>query len=280
MIIQKVLNEAILKLKKNNIQSSLLDSEILMSNVLKKKREYIIFNLNKSLSHKEISLYKNLISERATGKPIAHLTGKKFFWKYEFNVNKNVLIPRPDTEIMVEEILKITKNKSKLSILDVGVGSGCILLSILKENKRFLGTGVDLSSECLKICKKNITKLGIKNRIKLFKSDIDNFNYGKYDLIISNPPYIKKLDLQYLERDVVNFEPNLALDGGFDGTSEIRKVISKSSELMKKNGKLVLEIAFNQKLKVKELLKEKGFYINKVLKDLAKNDRCIVSTKI
>ena len=122
-------------------------------------------------------------------------------------------------------------------------------------------------------------KLNLDNRVKFFKSDVDNFTYGKYDLIISNPPYIKKIDSKYLDRDVINFEPKLALDGGLEGLSAIRKVINKSSELIKINGKLVLEIAFDQKNEVVKLLESKGFYINKVLKDLAKNDRCIISTK-
>ena len=133
---------------------------------------------------------------------------------------------------------------------------------------------------CLEVCKTNINKLKLNNKISLYKSDVDNFNYGKYDLIISNPPYIRSTEIKYLEKDVAKFEPELALNGGLDGLSEIRKVINKSSELIKKNGKFVLEIAFDQKLKVKNLLKDKGFYINRVLKDLNKKDRCIISTKI
>ena len=280
MIIQTAINEGIIKLRKNNIKSSIIDSEILMSKVLKKTREYILLHSNKDISSAEFDNFKHLINERTNGKPIAYLIGKKFFWKYEFKINKNVLIPRPDTEIIIEEILKITKNKSNLNILDIGVGSGCILLSVLKEKRGFSGTGIDISSKCLKVCKNNINRLEVSNKIKLFKSDVDNFNHGKYDLIISNPPYIKKLDLKYLEKDVIDFEPKIALDGGLDGISEIRKVINKSSELIKKNGKLILEVAFDQKRKVTHLLKNKGFFINKVLKDYAKNDRCIISTKI
>ena len=176
--------------------------------------------------------------------------------------------------------MAITKNKPNLNILEIGVGSGCIILSVLKEKKGFYGTGIDICPKSLNVCKSNINRLGVKNKIRLFKTDVDNFNYGKYDLIISNPPYIKKLDLKYLEKDVVDFEPKIALNGGLDGTSEIRKVIYKSSELIKKNGQLILEIAFDQKYEVINLLKNKGFYINKILKDYAKNDRCIVSTKI
>ena len=135
----------------------------------------------------------------------------------------------------------------------------CIILTILKERKDFYGIGIDISKKSLDLAKINRDNLGVKNRLKFLKSDIDNFNYGKYDLIISNPPYISHYDLKYLERDVVNFEPKLALNGGIDGLSEIRKVINKSSELVKKNGKLILEIGFNQKNIVKKLLKKKVF---------------------
>ena len=280
MTIKDLLKQAEEKLKKTINTSYQLDSEILMSKVLKKKREFILLNLDKEPGIEKSNLYKDLIHQRSLGKPIAHLTGKKDFWKYEFVVSNNVLIPRPDTETIVEKVLEVTKYKSRLKILDIGVGSGCILLSILKERPNFNGVGVDLSKKCLDICKINAFKLDIENRVKFFKSDIDNFNYGKYDLIISNPPYIKKTDLKYLENDVIDFEPVKALDGGLDGLSEIRKVINRSSELIKNKGKLVLEIAFDQKQKVKQLLINKGFYINGVFKDLAQNDRCIVCTKI
>ena len=172
--------------------------------------------------------------------------------------NKDTLIPRPDTEVIVEQILKLTKYKNKMNILDIGVGSGCILLTILKERKNFYGTGVDISKKCLNISKINAKNLEV-SKSKIFKSDVDKFAQGKYDLIVSNPPYIKKLDLKYLEKDVINFEPKLALDGGLDGLSEIRKVIKKSSELIKKNGKFILEIGFDQKNKVIKLLKKKVF---------------------
>jgi release factor glutamine methyltransferase len=279
MRLEKVIDRAYEQLKKNNIKSALLDSELLLSKAINRSREFIILNSKHNISKKEYFCFKELINERLKGKPIAYLTGKKFFWKYEFEVNNKVLIPRPDTEIIIEQVLNIYKKRNNINFLDIGFGSGCILLSILKERKDFKATGIDISNHSLKVCRVNAYKLGVKNRVKLFKSDIDNFTKGKYDLIISNPPYIKKLDLKYLEKDVINFEPKLALDGGLDGISEIRKVINKSSELIKKSGKLILEIAYNQKKEVMQLLRHKGFYINMVLKDLAKKDRCIVSTK-
>jgi release factor glutamine methyltransferase len=280
MKLEVAIDKAFKELKKRNIKTAMLDTELLMSKAINKDREFIILNLKNEIDEKDYQYFQKMINERSKGKPIAYLTNKKFFWKYEFDIVENVLIPRPDTEILVEQVLNIYKNKNKINFLDIGTGSGCILLSILKERKDFFATGIDISDDAIKICKINAYKLGVKNRVKLFKSDIDNFSNGKYDLVISNPPYIKNLDLKYLEKDVKKFEPKLALDGGLDGISEIRKVIKKSSELIKNGGKLILEIAYNQTYEVKNLLKKNSFYINSVVKDLAKNDRCIISTKI
>jgi release factor glutamine methyltransferase len=195
-------------------------------------------------------------------------------------VNDDTLIPRPETELIIQNVLDLTKQKNNLNILDIGIGSGCILLSILKEKKNFYGTGIDISQKCLNISKINAINLNVFSRIKLFKSNVDKFSIGKYDLIVSNPPYINKKDLKYLDRDVANFEPRLALDGGLDGLSEIRKVINKSSELIKRSGHFIIEIGFDQKNKVKKILRDKGFYIKKTVKDLSNHDRCIVSIKI
>ncbi len=266
-------------LKNYKILNPYLDTEIILSKVIKKDRKYIILNLNEKLNKTVLDNFYNLIERRKKNEPIAYLTNKKEFWKYEFFVNCDVLIPRPETEIIIEEVLRFSTEKSNLNILDIGVGSGCILLSILKDRKNFYGTGIDISKKSLKVSKLNAKILGLFNRVKFYNSDVDNFNIGKYDIIVSNPPYIESLDLKYLEKDVKNFEPSLALNGGLDGISKIRKVINKSSYLIKKNGKFILEIGVGQKNKVIELLREKGFYINKVLKDYAKKDRCIISTK-
>ena len=280
MNIQSAVKEGTNILKSNYIQTAQLDTEILMAKVLGAKREYILLNNHKNLDDDNLEYFRKLIKERAKRKPIAYLLNKKFFWDSEFYVDKNTLIPRPDTEIIIEEILRLTKYKNKINILDIGVGSGCILLTILKERKNFYGTGIDISKKSLDISKINAKNLKVEGRTKFYNSDIDKFDKGKYDLIVSNPPYIKSCDLKYLESDIIDFEPKLALDGGLDGLSEFRKVIKKSSELIKKNGKLILEIGFNQKNKIIKLLNKKGFYINSTLKDLANNDRCIVSTKI
>ena len=280
MNIERAISEGKDILKSQNIKTPELDSEILMANAINKDRKYIILNSTEELKEEYLKKFKNLIQKRSKREPIAYLINKKEFWKFEFIVSRDTLIPRPDTELIIDQILKITKNKNRLNILDIGVGSGCILLTVLKERSSFYGTGIDISKNCIKISKINAIKLKVDHRTKLFKTNVDKFNHGKYDLIVSNPPYINKINIKYLEKDVVNFEPKLALNGGLDGTSEIRKVINKSSDLIKKNGKFILEIGFDQKNKVITLLKKKGFYINSVVKDFANHDRCIISTKI
>jgi release factor glutamine methyltransferase len=280
MNIENILDKASKQLNSLNINNANLDCEVLLSNTISKDREYLILNLKQNLDKKYIDFFYNLIERRKKGEPVAYLINKKEFWKETFYVNKDVLIPRPDTEHLIEEVIKYTDEDSKLHILDIGTGSGCILLSILSERKKFNGTGIDISKKSINISRYNAKKLKLNNRTKFYVSDVDNFLIGKYDIVISNPPYIENLSLKYLDRDVINFEPKLALDGGKDGFSEIIKVINKSSALIKKNGVFVLEIGYNQKNKAIQMLKNKGFYIKKVLKDYSKNDRCIISTKI
>ena len=280
MNIENILDKASKQLNSLNINNANLDCEVLLSNTISKDREYLILNLKQNLDKKYIDFFYNLIERRKKGEPVAYLINKKEFWKETFYVNKDVLIPRPDTEHLIEEVIKYTDEDSKLHILDIGTGSGCILLSILSERKKFNGTGIDISKKSINISRYNAKKLKLNNRTKFYVSDVDNFLIGKYDIVISNPPYIENLSLKYLDRDVINFEPKLALDGGKDGFSEIIKVINKSSALIKKNGIFILEIGYNQKNKAIQMLKNKNFYIKKILKDYSKNDRCIISTKI
>ena len=280
MNIENILNEGISILQKNKIANPQLDSEILLSNSIKRDKKHIILNPKEVLNSEQLGKFKNLIERRKKGEPIAYLINKKEFWKDEFFVNKDVLIPRPDSELIIEQVLKIYSKDDQLQILDIGTGSGCILLSILKERSNFYGTGIDISKKSINVSKFNAKQLNLTNRVKFFHSSVDNFTIGKYDIVVSNPPYIELSNLKYLEKDVVNFEPKLALNGGVDGFSKIRKVINKTRALIKKNGKFILEIGFNQKNKVKKMLKEEGFYVNKSIKDYGNNDRCIISTKI
>ena len=278
--IENIIKNAGYVLKKKNIPSYNLDAEILLAKVLKKKREYLITNLKKKIDDSEIIEFNKILRRRESREPIAYITKKKDFWKSSFFVDKNVLIPRPDTETVMNEMLKIFKFKERLNVLEIGTGTGCIILSLLKEKKNFKGVGIDIDQKCIDISRKNAINLNLDNRIKFYKCNVDNFNLGKYDLIISNPPYIKKSFLRYLEKDILNFEPKLALDGGLDGLSKIRNIVLKSSNLLRINGKLILEIGFDQKEKVKKILNENSFYVDGIKKDLAGNDRCVISTKI
>ena len=280
MNIENTFNKGMKILQKNKISNPLIDTTILLSASIQKDKEHIILNPKELLSSKQSNKFINLIERRKKGEPIAYIINKKEFWKDEFYVNRDVLIPRPDTELVVEQVLKIYSKESKLQVLDIGTGSGCILLSILKERPNFCGTGTDISKKSINVSKFNANKMGLNNRVSFIHSSVDNFKIRKYDLVVSNPPYIKLLNLKYLEKDVANFEPKLALSGGFDGFSKIRKVINKTSNLIKRNGKFILEIGFNQKNRVKEILKKEGFYVNKSLRDYGDNDRCIISTKI
>ena len=233
-----------------------LDSELILSNILNTTREKLIIhpkkNINKVLENK----FKFYIKERKLKKPIAYILGYKEFWKQKFITDSNVLIPRPDTELIIEKVLKNFKKNDNKNVLDIGTGTGCIILSILLERKKFRGTGIDTSKRAINIAKINAKMQQFGNRIRFINTDIDNFFSNKYDLIVSNPPYIKKYKLRSLIEDVKNFEPKMALDGGPDGFSVVLKVIAKSSRLLKKNGMLILEIDNTQVIKTKEMLKK------------------------
>jgi len=267
-------------LKKSNIPSVSLDCELLLSSSLNISRELLFMNHTKKINDVQLKEFYNLLDRRKKKEPIAYILNKKEFWNNSFYVNKNVLIPRPDTEILIEQILKNYSKNDSLSVLDIGTGSGCIVLSLLKLFKNFKGVAIDISKKALNVAKYNAKMHQLDNRVKFFKSSVDNFLKGKYDLIVSNPPYIKQLDFKNLERDISEYEPSLALKGGIDGLTVIRRVIKKSSKLLKRGGKLVLEIGYDQMYQSKQVLRKQGFYINKITKDYSNNYRCIVCTKI
>ena len=277
---QEILNQGSKILKLNNIKSYNLDSEVLLSSTLKLNRSQLILNLDKKIENKEKKNFFNLIERRKKNEPIAYIVGYKEFWKSIFKVDRNVLIPRPDTETIIEQVLNELDIHSSKKILDIGTGSGCIIISILNERKKCSGVGIDISKKAVKLAKYNAKIQHIDNRIKFFNSNIDNFYGDKYDLIISNPPYIEKYKINGLEKDIKYHEPKVALDGGIDGFSKIKLIIEKSSTLIKKKGKLFLEIGKNQTSETLKILNLNGFYKTEVIKDLANKNRCIISTKI
>ena len=272
----QLLNFGSQELKKRNIPSHKLDSELLLSKVLKKRRAKIITNLNQKINLIHISQFNDYIKRRSSKEPIAYILKEKEFWSKSFDIEKNTLIPRPETELMVEKLLKIFKNKSP-NVIDIGTGSGCILISLLSEIKNSKGLGIDISQQSILLAKKNAKKLKVIKRIKFSRKPLKMlFNY-KFDLVMSNPPYIKTKDIKNLQDDIKYFEPKLALDGGIDGLDVIKKVIYKTKEILKKNGVLALEIGNNQYKEVSKILVNNNFRIEHKIKDYKENVRCLIS---
>ena len=280
MTVENLLIKAYRQLKKNKIRTYKIDSEILLAKVLKTSRLNLILKNDYLLKKKQLKNFKSLIKMRNNKLPIAYLVGEKEFWKSKFLIDNRALIPRPDSEIIVEQTLKLFNIDKSFNLLDIGTGSGCLIISILKERKNGYGIAVDISKQALKLAKNNAKIQHVANRIKFINSDIDKFNYGKYDLIISNPPYLNKVELNNLDEEIKYNEPILSLEGGLDGKRVTKKVIDKSRDLLKKKGKLILEIGHMQKLDVIRYLKINNFIVDKVIKNYNNYDRCIVSTKI
>ena len=264
-------------LKSRKIKTHLLDSELILSCVLKRSRENLLITLDQKVSKKIVFKYRSLIFRRSTGEPIAYISKNKEFWSKNFFVNKNTLIPRPETELLSENIIKIFKNK-KISILDIGTGSGCILLSILGEITESKGVGIDISEQAIDVAKKNSKSLELTSRAKFYTKSLNKISGSKFDLIVSNPPYIKTSDIKKLIDDVKKFEPKLALDGGKDGLDVIRKIIYKSKTILKRKGMLALEIGQGQFKQVSQILKLQGFKNRFLVKDYKNNIRCVLTT--
>ncbi len=267
-------------LKKRFANNSGLESELILSNILNTTREKLIIYPKKNLSKFIEKKFYIDVGKRVNKKPIAYITGYKEFWRKRFFTNEYVLIPRPDTELIVEKVLSYYDLNDSKNILDIGTGSGCIILSLLLERKKFRGIGIDISKNAINVAKINAKMQQLENRIKLINTDIDKFFLGKYDLVVSNPPYIKISKISGLNEDVKHFEPKLALDGGIDGYSTILKVIKKSSKLLKKRGNLFLEIDNSQMLRTKEILLKNNFFSKEICKDLSGLNRCLVATKL
>jgi len=278
MILENKIKYASKILKNNNIASHQLDAEIILSNILGVTREFLITNNNINISKNIMSKYNLAIERRVKKEPIAYIIGKKEFWSENFIVNRSTLVPRPETELLIYKVINFFKNK-RINILDIGTGSGCLLLSVLKELSLARGIGIDISSKAIKIAEINSRNLNLINKAKFRVCDLNKFYTGKYDLIISNPPYIPSKDIKNLTKDIINYEPKSALDGGIDGLDLIKKVIYKSTYLLKNNGLLTLEIGFNQYKSVSKILKHYRFRkIGKVY-DFNHNVRCIISTR-
>ena len=278
MNLENTIKEASKKLKNNKIISHELDAQIILADIMGLKRESLIINDKINISKDVLKKYNIAIKRRINNEPIAYITGKKEFWSQNFFTNRATLVPRPETELLIYKLVDIFKDK-KINILDIGTGTGCILLSLLKELYNSRGTGIDRSPEAIRMAKVNSKNLNLVNRAKFKNFEIDKYVLGKYDLIVSNPPYIPSKDIKKLSKDIINFEPKEALDGGSDGLDLIKKVIYKSNILLKRNGILALEIGFGQYRKVSQILKYCKFKEYSKIFDYNRNVRCIIGTK-
>ena len=277
MIVSELIKFGSVHLKRENIKSYALDSEILLSKVLGKSREEILIEFDEKIDFEAEKKFKRLIKRRSAKEPIAYILEYKEFWSKKFQLNNNILIPRPETELLVEKLSNIYRGKN-ISILDIGTGSGCIIISLLGELQNSYGVGVDVSKKAIEVANLNAKKLISNRRIKFFNKPFSNIFNSKFDLIVSNPPYIKRYDIKNLNEDIKRFEPKIALDGGNDGLDVIRKVIYKAPDILKINGKLALEIGNEQYKKVSKILKNKNFRIEYIVKDYNNNIRCLIST--
>ena len=279
MILGQTIKKAAQILKNHNVHTYELDAQIILSDIMGVTREFLITNDYLTVSKKIKKKYDNAIKRRIKKEPVAYIIGKKEFWSQNFKVTSSTLVPRPETELLIYNVIKYFKNK-KINILDIGTGSGCILLAILKELQFSRGIGIDISAKAIKIAKENSKNLNLLNRSKFKTFDINSFNVGKYDLIVSNPPYVPFKEIRNLTKDIINFEPIVALNGGKDGLDLIKKVIYKSTKLLKKGGLLAIEIGNKQYPKVSDLLNQLGFKEMSKLYDYNRNVRCIISTKV
>jgi release factor glutamine methyltransferase len=263
-------------LRSKKIVSHRIDSEVILSYILKISREKLLIKEDK-ICNENITKFKSLISRRLKQEPVAYIITRKEFRSEDFFVDKKSLIPRPETELLIDPIVKIFKNKN-LFFLDIGVGSGCIIFSILKELNHSKGIGIDICKKAVLNAKINLNRFNLKNRVKLLNKSVDQVLNKKFDLVVSNPPYIVKRDINRLANDIRKFEPKIALDGGNDGLDVIKKVIYKSKEILKVKGILALEIGRGQYFSVARVLRENNFRQIRIVKDYQNNIRCIFST--
>ena len=261
-------------LREKKIPSYILDSELLLSKTLNKSREKILTNLHAIIDKKKINIFKKYLKRRAKNEPLPYILEEKEFWSKKFIVSRDTLIPRPETELLVEKLLKMYKDK-KISILDIGTGTGCIIVSLLINLDRSVGVGIDISKKAISMSKKNAIKHHLYNRIKFLNNSFENIFNKKFDLIVSNPPYIDKKSIRNLSEDIKKYEPRMALDGGNDGLDLIKKVIYKSKYILKVKGTLALEIGNEQIKKVSKILIDNNFRIRSVVKDYKNNVRCV-----
>lgn len=278
MLIKEAIRKGMILLKTNNIEEPNLKSRLLMQFILNKPRQYLLVHDDEQLTKIQEKAYLENIKKISKGIPLQHITHSQEFMKMNFYVNEDVLIPRADTEILVEEVIEIAKKINAKKILDLCTGSGAIAVSLAKYIEDSQITAIDISGEALRVAKLNARNNEVEDKITFIKSDLfENVVKEKYDIIVSNPPYIKKDVIKKLNKEVQK-EPNIALDGGYDGLDFYRKIISEGYEYLKFKGYMCLEIGYDQKEEVIEIIEKQEKYSNTYSKkDLSGNDRIVVT---
>jgi len=270
--IENILKEAIEILQKNSVASPVLDARLLLSFATSLSKEDIIFNAQQiNLSENQIKKYFELIHKRAKKIPLTHLTNNREFFANNFYVDENVLDPRPDSEALIEMIIKKFTKNSSINIVEIGCGSGCLIISLLRHFENWLGLAVDISDKALVIAQKNAYNNQVLTRINFLESNLfNNFKDNQiFDIIISNPPYIPTNDIENLQDEVRLYEPRIALDGGFDGLDFYHKIAEQSQKFLKNNGDIFLEIGYNQYQDVKKIFENNNFKFIDFKKDLS-----------
>ena len=280
--VQEILQKNYKDLLNHNIQTAKIDSEVILANILNTNRINLITKQDITLNKEQEDLYSKLVERRKHKEPVAYILNKKEFWNENYFVDKRVLIPRPETEILIELLLKKIKDKNKAyKVLDLGCGSGCLLISFLKEMHKSQGIGVDISSNALEVAKKNIELHNLNNRAKLVRIDLLTLHTkDKFDVIFSNPPYLSSSDYAKLSDDVKNFEPKQALVGGFNGVLYYKKIITIAQLALKKNGYLALELGDRQYRTISKLLQDHSFRILDKYQLINNEIRCILAAKM
>lgn len=279
MNIEEILKKEINNLKQNNIENSTLKAKILLENILNVKKEYLLIHSEEEVKQEDKIKYENCIKELIKGKPLQYITNNQEFMGLNFYVDENVLIPQPDTEILVEKAIEIAETTQKNKILDMCTGSGCIAISLAKKINNTQITAVDISNSALNVANKNVINNNVENKIIFINSDMFNNIEEKFDIIVSNPPYIETETINKLEIEVQN-EPHLALDGGIDGLKFYKIIANNAFKYLNENGYLLLEIGYNQQNSVTQLLQDIGKYKNiETIKDLGGNYRVVIARK-
>ena len=282
MLVNEAIAFAEQELKRSNNLNSRLDSEILVSHLINVPREIIYSKLKENLPSNKTEELQKLVNRRAKKEPIAYILNNKEFWSTNFYVNRSVLIPRPETEVLIDLILSHINNKNNyFSILDIGTGSGCILISLLKELISAKGIGVDKSSKAIAIANKNSISQQVNNRATFKNLNLEEIKFDKkFDIIVSNPPYLPDVSLKNLNPDIKLYEPKIALQGGVQGVDFLYKIINLASKILKINGLLALEIGDNQFHNLAKYLSNNRFKILDKYILINKQVRCLLATKL